>query len=146
MLAELFACFQVLKFFNHVVVIVRRRFEIPKVSGASFDFSRTMLDEIFHLFVFSLQTPMYETDENKIDGNLRLQNARGNGTLGAPMFEENPSQLYPQLHILDNPMPISSNLLEALGNDLNVVHQLRKFPPIFNASTYGKSPVIQAVF
>ena len=57
-----------------------------------------MLDATFHLFVHSLQTPLYETDENKNNGNLRLQNVTGNETLAAPMNEENPTSLYP--HVL----------------------------------------------
>ena len=51
---------------------------------------------------------MYDVDENKSNGNLRMQNARGNETLAAPMYEENPNQLYLQVYIVNNPTPISS--------------------------------------
>ena len=50
-----------------------------------------MLGTTFHLFVLSLQTPMYETDENKNNGNIRMQNVTGKETLAAPMYEENPT-------------------------------------------------------
>ena len=82
-------------FIVDVVVFVLRELEISLVSGAIFGFARTMLGATFHLFVLSLQTPMYETDEKKNNGNLRMQNITGNETLAAPMFEENPTALYP---------------------------------------------------
>ena len=64
-LGNFFACFLLVKTLIDVVVIVLRRLEIRKVSGATFGFVRTMLGATFHLFVLSLQTPMYETDENQ---------------------------------------------------------------------------------
>ena len=87
-----------------IVVIVFRGLAIRKVSGATFGFVRTMLGATFHLFVLSLQTPMYETDENK---NIRVQNVTGKETLAAPMYKENPTSLYPHGHIKNNPVPIS---------------------------------------
>ena len=69
-----------------------------------------MLGAIFHLFVLSLQTPMYETDENENNGNLRMQNVTGNDTLAAPMYDENPTSLYSHVHIVNNPIPITSNI------------------------------------
>ena len=92
-----------------VVVIVPRGLEIRKVSGATFGFGETMLGATFNLFILSLQTPMYETNENKNNGNLCMQNAIGNEALAAPMNEENPNQLYSQVHIVNNPMSINSN-------------------------------------
>ena len=73
-----FACFLFIKFFIDVIVFVLRGLEIRKVSSATFGFVRTMLGATFHLFFLSLQTPMYKTDENKNNGNLRMQNATGN--------------------------------------------------------------------
>ena len=64
-LGNFFACFFLVKILIDVVVIVLRGLEIQKVSGAIFGFVRTTLGATFHLFVLSLQTPMYETDENK---------------------------------------------------------------------------------
>ena len=72
-----------------------------------------MLGATFHLFVLSLQTPMYETDENENIGNIRMQNVTGNETLAAPMYEENPTSLYPHVPIVNNPIPISSNITES---------------------------------
>ena len=81
-----------------------------------------MLGATFHLFVLSVQTPMYETDEKKNNGNLRMQKVTGNETLAAPMYEENPTSLYPHVYSVNNPMPISSNITESQGNDPNVFH------------------------
>ena len=64
---------------------------------------------------------MYKTDLNKNNGNPGMRNAIGIETLAAPMCEENPNQLYPQMHIETNPMPISSIYSERRGNDPNVV-------------------------
>ena len=54
-----------------------------------------MLGAAFHLFILSLQTPIYETDENKIRDNLRLQNAISIETVAVPMYEEDSDHLYP---------------------------------------------------
>ena len=118
-LGNFFACFLLVKFIIDVVVIVLRGLEFRKVFGATSGFVRILLGATFHLFVLSLQTPMYENDENKNNGNLRMQNITGNETLAAPMYEENPTSLYPHVHIVNNPMPISSNVAESLGNDPN---------------------------
>ena len=93
----------------------------------------------FYLFFLSIQIPLYKTDENKINGNLPTQNAIGNETLAAPLYEENPNQLYSQVYILNHPMPISSNLPEPLGNDPKVVYPLGIIPPNFIASTHGNA-------
>ena len=50
-----------------------------------------------------------------------MQSAKGKGTLAAAMYEKNPNHMYPQVLTVGNPMPISSNLLEFLGDDRNVV-------------------------
>ena len=81
-----------------------------------------MLGAAFHLFVLSRQFSMYETDENITNGNLRMQSVTGNETLGAPKYEENPTSLYPHEHIVNNPIPISSNTPESQGKDPNVFH------------------------
>ena len=64
-LGNFFDCFLLVMFIIDVVLIVLRGLEIRKVSGATFGFVRTMLGATFDLFVLSLQTPMYESDENK---------------------------------------------------------------------------------
>ena len=61
-LGNFFAGFLLVKFIIGVVVIVLRGLEIRKISGTTFGFVGTMLGATFHLFVLSLQTPMYETD------------------------------------------------------------------------------------
>ena len=114
------------KFIFDVVVIVRRGLEAGKFSVANFSFVRTKLSATFRLFILSLQTPMYETDKNR---NLRMQNAIGNQTSAAPLYEENPNQLHTQVHIVKNPMPFSSNLSGNLGNGPNVVYSLALFLP-----------------
>ena len=75
-----------------------------------------------------------------------MQNAIGNETLAAPMYEENPNQLYPQVHIVNNPTPICSNLSEPLRNDPNVVYPLGNVPPNFDASTHGNAPSPSSTF
>ena len=69
-----------------------------------------------------------------------MQTAIGNGTLAAAMYEKDPNQMCPQVHIVGNPMPISSNLPEPLWNDRNVVYPLSNVTPNFHASTHGKAP------
>ena len=134
------------QFIIDVVVIVLRGFEIRKVSGATFGFVRTMLGATFHLFVLSLQTPMYETDGNKNNGTLRMQNVTGNDTLAAPMYEENPTSLYPHVHIVNNPIPISSNITESQGNDPNVFHSSGNAPLNSIISTPGNAPSTSSAF
>ena len=85
-----------------------------------------MLGGTFHFFIFSLQTPMYEADESKNFGNLRWHIVTGNETLAAPMYEENPTSLHPHVHIVNNPIPICSNITESQGNDHNVFQRSGK--------------------
>ena len=145
-LGNFFACFLLIKFFIDVVVIVLRGLEIRKFSGATFGFVRTMVGATFHLFVLSLQTPMYETDENKNNSNLRMQDVTGNETLAAQIYEENPTSLYPNVHIVNNPVPISSNITESQGNDPNVFHSAGKTPLNSIVSTQGNVPSTSSVF
>ena len=94
-LGNFFACFLLVKFVIDVVVIVLRGLENRKVSDATFGFVRTMLEATFHLFVLSLQTPMYENEENKRTPNGPPQNLAGNRPISAPIYEENSTLLYP---------------------------------------------------
>ena len=55
---------------------------------------------------------MYETDENKDNGDPRMQNVTCNETLAALMYEENPFSLYLYVHIVNNPMPTNSNCMK----------------------------------
>ena len=128
MFPKFFACFFLVKSIIDVVDIVFRRHEIQKVSSATFSSVRTMLGAIFHLFVFSLQTPVYETDENKNIYNHPMQNVTGNETTAAPVNEENPTLLYPHVHIVNNPMPFSSNMTKPQANDSNVFCSSGKAP------------------
>ena len=64
-LANFFACFLLVKFIIDFFVIVLQGLENRKISGATLGFVRTMLGATFHLFVLTLQTPKYETDETK---------------------------------------------------------------------------------
>ena len=146
MFGKFFACFLLVKFIIDVVVIVLRGLENRKVSGATFGFVRTMLGATFHLFVLSLQTPTYETDENKNNGNIRMQNVTGNETLAAPMYEENPTSLYPHVHIVNNPIPIRSNITESQGNDPNVFHSSGNAPLYSIVGTHGNAPSTPSAF
>ena len=42
-----------------------------------------MLGAICHLFLLSLRTPMYETDENKNNGNFRMHKVTGKEILAS---------------------------------------------------------------
>ena len=89
---------------------------------------------------------MYETDENKNNGNIRMQNVTGNETLAAPMYEENTTSLYPHVHIVNNPIPISSNITESQGNDPNVFHSSGNAPLNSIVSTHVNAPSISSAF
>ena len=145
-LGNFFACFLLVKFSIDVVVFVLRGLEIRKVSGATFGLVRTMIGATFHLFVLSLQTPKHETDENKNDGMVRMQNVTGYETLAAPMYEENPTSLYPHVHIVNNPILISSNITEPQGNDPNVFHSSGNAPLNSIVSAHGNAPSTSSVF
>ena len=136
------AGFLLVNFNIDVVVFVLRGLYIQKVSGAYMGFVRTVVRATFHLFVLSLQIPMYENDENKNNGKLRVQKAIGYETLASPRYKGIPNQLYPQVHIVNKPMPISSKLSELLGIDPNMIYTLGKVLPNFNASAHGKTPVL----
>ena len=145
-LGNFFACFLLVKFLIDVVFIVLRGLEIRKVSGATFSFVRTVLGATFHLFVLSLQTPMYETNENKNNGTIRMQNVTGNETLAAPIYEDNPTSLYPPVHFVNNPIPISSTITEQQGNDPNVFHSSGNTPLNSIVSTHGNAPSTSSAF
>ena len=83
---------------------------------------------------------MYEADENKNNGKVRMQNGTGKETLAAPMYEENPTLLYPHVHIVNNPIPISSNITESQGNDPNVFLSSGIAPLNSIVSTQGNAP------
>ena len=97
-LGNFFACFLLAKYIIFVVINLRR-IATRKVSCATFGFVRTMLGATFHLIILSLQTLVYETDDNKNIGNLRMQNAKGNETLAAPMYTGILNQLHPREHL-----------------------------------------------
>ena len=135
-----FACFLLVKFINDVVVIVLRGVDFRKVSGATFCFVRTMLRATFHLFVLSLQTPMYETGEKKNNGIFRMQNVTSYETPAAPMYEDIRTSLYPHVHIVSNPFPISSSISEPQGNDPIVFRSSGNAPLNSIVSTHAIAP------
>ena len=146
-LGNFFACFFLVKINIDVVVIVLLRgLENRKFSGAIFGFVRTLLGATFHLFVLSLQTPKYETVENINHGNLRTQNVTGNEILAAPMYKENPISMYPHVHVVNNPIPISSNITESQGKYPNVFHSSGNAPPNSIVSTHGNVPRASSSF
>ena len=71
-------------------------------------------------------------NKNKNTANLLLQNAIiVFENFAAPIFGEDPSHLYPELRIVNNTMPISSNLSESAGKDSTVGYLLGNVFPIF---------------
>ena len=96
-----------------MLFFVLQGLENQKVSDATFGFVGTMLGAAFHLFALSVQIPMYETNENKNNGTLRMQNVTGNEALTAPIYEENPTPMYLHVYIVNNPIPISSTTTES---------------------------------
>ena len=66
-----------------------------------------------------------------------MQNAIGNETSVAPMYEKNANQLHPQVHTANNPTPTSSKYSELLRNDPYVVFPLGNVPPNFIATANG---------
>ena len=75
-----------------------------------------------------------------------MQTAKYNEMLAAPLYKESLNLLYPQVHIVNNPIPNIPTLSEPLGNDPNVVYPLGKVPPNFNASTHGNPPITSSTF
>ena len=82
----------------------------------------------------------------KKNGNHRMHNAKGKETLAALMYDKDPNQLYLQMHNMNNPMPICSNLSEFLGNNPNVVYPLRIVPPNFNGSAQSNATITSSTF
>ena len=129
-----------------VVVIILRGLAIRTVSGATLGFVRTKLGATFHLFIFYLQTPMYDTDENKKSGNPSSPNAIANEPLAAPLYGENPTSLYAHVHIVNNPFTISSSLSESLGDNPSVFDSMGKDRLNSIFSTYGNASSTSITF
>ena len=55
------------------------------------------------------------------------------------MYEENPTSFYPHVHIVNNPILISSNITESQGNDPNVFHSFGNAPLNSIVSTHGNA-------
>ena len=62
------------------------------------------------------------------------------------MYEENLNQLYTQVHVVNNPLPMKSNLSESLRSDTNVVYTLEIDLSNFNASSHGKTSSTSSTF
>ena len=82
----------------------------------------------------------------KSNGNLRMQNVTGNETLAAPMYDKNPTSFYPHVHIVNNPIPITSNITEPQGNDPNVFHSSGNAPLNSIVNTHGNAPSSSSSF
>ena len=78
------------------------------------------------------------------EGNY--QNVTGNETLAAPLYEENPNSFYPHVHIVNNPIPISSNITESQGKDPNVFHSSGNAPLISIVNTHRNDPSTSSAF
>ena len=55
------------------------------------------------------------------------------------MYEKNPTSFYPHVHLVNNPIPISSNITESQGHDPNVFHTSGKTPLKSIVSTHGNA-------
>ena len=75
-----------------------------------------------------------------------MQNVTGNETLAAPMYEENPTSLYPHVHMVNNPIRISSNITGPQGNDPNVFHSSGSAPQNSIVTTHGNAPGTSSAF
>ena len=75
---------------------------------------------------------MYENEENKRIPNGSPQNLAGNGSIAAQMYEENPTLLYPQVHLINNPIAIGSSLNERQRIDPNVLNKIENAPSTLN--------------
>ena len=75
-----------------------------------------------------------------------MQNVTGKETLASPMYKENPTFLYPHVHIVNNPIPISSTITELQGNDPNVSHCSGNAPLNSIVSTHGYAPSTSSAF
>ena len=74
------------------------------------------------------------------------ENVTGNETLAAPMYEENPTSLYPHVHIVKIPIPISSSITESEGKDPKVFHSSGNAPLNLIVSTHGNAPSTSSAF
>ena len=126
--------------------IILRGIEFWKISVAAFGFVKTLLCATFLLFILSLQTPKYKTDEIKNYVNFPLQNTIGKETTDAPMYEMNPNQLYPQVFFVINQMPNNLKFSEPLGNDRNLVFPLGIVPPNFFDSIHRNGLITSNTF
>ena len=75
-----------------------------------------------------------------------MQNVTGNETLAAPIYGENPTSLYPQLDVMQNPRPISPNMFESLANNTSVFHSPRNGPLNSIVSTHRSAPSTSRAF
>ena len=75
-----------------------------------------------------------------------MQNVTGKETLAAPMYEENPTSLYPHVYIVNNPIRISSNITESQGNSPNVFHFSGNARLNSIVSTHGNAPSTSNTF
>ena len=103
-----FTCFLLVKLVSDASAIVFLGLEIQEYCGAPCSTVGTMLSATFRLFIFSLQTPMYASEENRRCVKLPLENAIGNELSTTPMYEENPTPLNLQVHIVIHLMLINS--------------------------------------
>ena len=82
---------------------------------------------------------MYEKEENKWNSNGPPQNIAGNRPISAPMYKENPTLLYPQVHLMNNPIAIGFNLNERQRIESNTLNQTGNAPNTFNTLLQGNN-------
>ena len=84
--------------------------------------------------------------KTKIIDFLRMQNVTDNETLAAPMYDKHPSSLHLHVYIVNNPIPISSNITESQGKDPNVFRSWGYAPLNSILSTHGNAPSTASAF
>ena len=62
------------------------------------------------------------------------------------MYEKNPTSFYPHVHLVNNPIPISSNITESQGHDPDMFHTSGNTPLNSIVSTHRNAPTISNTF
>ena len=135
-----FVCFPLVKFFINAVVCILCGLELRTVFASTSGFVRATLGTTFHLFILSLQAPMYDPEEHKKLGDFLFAEKKGSKPLSALMYGKNPNQLYPQEHFVKDPMPNTSNQSETIGINFIDFSHMGNVLANFNASAHENVP------
>ena len=135
-----FCCLFPLRIFViKAVVCILCGLDWRNLSGLTSGLVIAMLGTTFHLFLLSIQAPIYYTEENRNSVNPPSQKTKGSKPLYALIYKENPNHFYPQELIVKDPMPITSNISESKRNDSIVFLHMGKDPVNFDARAHGNA-------